>query len=84
MSERRSQVPEVLEKANRYIKVKIMSKYLAGKRPSAKDLNTWINFFHANGFLVIPNVLKPEQCQRLRSDLESAIKKTQGEDYHLL
>ena len=61
-----------------------MSKYLAAKRPSAEELNAWINFFHANGFLVIPNVLRPEQCQVLRNDLEEVIKKTQGENYHPL
>ena len=52
-----------------------MSKYLAAKRPSAEELNAWINFFHANGFLVIPNVFRPEQCQVLRNDLEEVIKK---------
>ncbi|MEO1428388.1 MAG: phytanoyl-CoA dioxygenase family protein [Cyanobacteria bacterium J06633_8] len=61
-----------------------MSKYLAGKQPSANELNEWIEFFHANGFLVIPNVLKPEQCQLLRNDLEAAIKKTQSENNHPL
>ena len=61
-----------------------MSKYLAGKRPSVKELNGWIKFFHTNGYLVIPNVLKPEQFQLLRNDLEEAIKKTQGENYHPL
>lgn len=57
-----------------------MVDYLAGKTPSAEELNTWIEFFHTNGFLVIHNVLKPEQCQHLRNDLEEIVRKTHNEN----
>ncbi|WP_287240227.1 MULTISPECIES: hypothetical protein [unclassified Okeania] len=41
-----------------------MPEYLADKTPSTEQLNTWIEYFHTNGFLVIPNVLTPERRSR--------------------
>jgi ectoine hydroxylase-related dioxygenase (phytanoyl-CoA dioxygenase family) len=55
-----------------------MSKYLAGNPPTPEQLTEWIEFFHANGFLVIPNVLTPEYCQILRDDLDRVLKKAKG------
>jgi ectoine hydroxylase-related dioxygenase (phytanoyl-CoA dioxygenase family) len=61
--------------------VEKMPEYLAGQQPTPEQLNEWIEFFHANGFLVIHNVLTPEQCQRLRDDLDAALKKIEGNCY---
>ena len=47
-----------------------MIEYLAGKQPTITQLSSWIESFHKQGFLVIPNVLPPEQCQQLRDDLD--------------
>jgi len=58
-----------------------MPNYLASNKPTTEQLNQWIEFFHANGFLVIPNVLTPAQCEFLRNDLDEALKKVEGEDY---
>ncbi|MFB2924131.1 phytanoyl-CoA dioxygenase family protein [Aerosakkonema funiforme] len=58
-----------------------MSKYLANNPPTQAQLNEWIDYFHTNGFLVIPNVLTPEQCEYLRNDLDEALKNTVGKDY---
>jgi ectoine hydroxylase-related dioxygenase (phytanoyl-CoA dioxygenase family) len=58
-----------------------MPEYLAGQKPTPEQLNEWIEFFHANGFLVIHNVLTPEQCQLLRNDLDEALKKNEGNKY---
>jgi ectoine hydroxylase-related dioxygenase (phytanoyl-CoA dioxygenase family) len=55
-----------------------MSEYLAGNPPTPEQLTEWIKFFHANGFLVIPNVLPPEHCQILRDDLDRVLKKAKG------
>lgn len=58
-----------------------MPEYLAGQKPTPEQLNEWIEFFHANGFLVIHNVLTPEQCQLLRNDLDEVLKKNEANKY---
>lgn len=58
-----------------------MSDYQGTKPPTPEQLNQWIEDFHANGFLVIPNVLSPEQCELLRNDLDMALKQVVGENY---
>ncbi|WP_138498442.1 phytanoyl-CoA dioxygenase family protein [Nostoc sp. PA-18-2419] len=58
-----------------------MSEYLTGKQPTTEQLNEWIEYFHTNGFLVIHNVLTPEQCELLRNDLDETLKQTEGKDY---
>ncbi|MBN3961983.1 phytanoyl-CoA dioxygenase family protein [Nostoc sp. NMS8] len=58
-----------------------MPEYLTGKKPTIEQLNEWIESFHANGFLVIENVLTPERCELLRNDLDETLKKTKGKDY---
>lgn len=50
-----------------------MTEYLAGNKPTQEQLNEWIEAFHANGFLVIHNVLTPEMCEYLRKDLDEAL-----------
>jgi ectoine hydroxylase-related dioxygenase (phytanoyl-CoA dioxygenase family) len=50
-----------------------MSQYLENKPPSAKDLQKYVDFFHKNGYLVIPQILTPERCQQLREDLDRDI-----------
>jgi Protein involved in biosynthesis of mitomycin antibiotics/polyketide fumonisin len=59
--------------------MKKMPEYLAGKTPSIEQLNTWVESFHTNGFLVIPNVLTPEKCEVLRNDYDKILKKTEDE-----
>src|SRR6478672_4363347 len=58
-----------------------MLDYLATKLPTPEQLSQWIEDFHTNGFLVIPNVLPPEQCELLRHDLDTALKQVEGENY---
>ncbi len=60
-----------------------MPNYLAGNKPTTEQLKQWIEFFHAHGFLSIPNVFTPEQCEFLRNDLDEALKKVAGEHYQL-
>lgn len=49
-----------------------MTEYLAGNKPTKEQLHEWIEYFHTNGFLVIPNVLTPEMCEALKKDLDEA------------
>ena len=58
-----------------------MSEYLAGNQPNREQLNEWIEFFHVNGFLVIQNVLTPEQCDLLKNDLDEALKRAEVKNY---
>jgi ectoine hydroxylase-related dioxygenase (phytanoyl-CoA dioxygenase family) len=58
-----------------------MAEYLTGHKPTTEQLNEWIEYFHTNGFLVIENVLTPEQCELLRNDLDEKLKETEGKDY---
>lgn len=58
-----------------------MPNYLAGNKPTTEQLNQWIEFFHAHGFLVIPHVLTPDQCEFLRNDLDEALKRVEGKPY---
>lgn len=59
-----------------------MTEYLTGKKTTIEQLNEWIEFFHTHGFLVIDNVLTPEQCELLKNDLDETLKKIEGENYH--
>ncbi|MEJ6487704.1 phytanoyl-CoA dioxygenase family protein [Nostoc punctiforme UO1] len=59
-----------------------MTEYLTGKKTTIERLNEWIEFFHTHGFLVIDNVLTPEQCELLKNDLDETLKKIEGENYH--
>lgn len=59
-----------------------MPEYLAGKEATTEQLNQWVESFHANGFLVINNVLAPELCQHLKNDLDEILKITEGEKYN--
>jgi ectoine hydroxylase-related dioxygenase (phytanoyl-CoA dioxygenase family) len=56
-------------------------KSLAGSLPGANQINDWIDSFHKNGFLVIPNVLTPKQCTALRQDLDIALEEVEGKSY---
>ncbi|MFN6516100.1 MAG: phytanoyl-CoA dioxygenase family protein [Nostoc sp. CreGUA01] len=58
-----------------------MPEYLAAKQPTTEQLKEWIEYFHTNGFIVIPNVLTPEQCEILRNDLDENLQKTERKDY---
>jgi ectoine hydroxylase-related dioxygenase (phytanoyl-CoA dioxygenase family) len=58
-----------------------MSEYLSGKQPTTEQLNQWIEYFHVNGFLVIENVLTPEQCEILKNDLDEILKQSEGKNY---
>lgn len=50
-----------------------MTKYLENQPPSQEHLQKCVDFFHENGYLVIPQVLTPERCQKLRDDLDRDI-----------
>ena len=50
-----------------------MPKYLENTPPSREHLKKCIDFFHEHGYLVIPHVLTPERCQKLREDLDEDI-----------
>ncbi|WP_144865042.1 phytanoyl-CoA dioxygenase family protein [Hyella patelloides] len=50
-----------------------MGQYLENKPPSKEHLQKCVDFFHENGYLVIPNVLTPKRCQELRDDLDRDI-----------
>lgn len=39
---------------------------------SRSNISKWIEDFHRNGYLVVPNVLTQEQCWQLKKDLNSA------------
>jgi ectoine hydroxylase-related dioxygenase (phytanoyl-CoA dioxygenase family) len=45
-------------------------------KPTQAQLKEWIDTFHAQGFIVLPNILTPEQCAHLRSDLDKALEGT--------
>jgi ectoine hydroxylase-related dioxygenase (phytanoyl-CoA dioxygenase family) len=47
-----------------------MAQYLENKPPSQEHLQKCVDFFHEHGYLVIPHVLTPERCQKLREDLD--------------
>ncbi|MEH1950360.1 MAG: phytanoyl-CoA dioxygenase family protein [Nostoc sp.] len=59
-----------------------MTEYLTDKKTTIEQLNEWIEFFHTHGFLVIDNVLTPEECELLKNDLDETLKKIEGENYH--
>jgi ectoine hydroxylase-related dioxygenase (phytanoyl-CoA dioxygenase family) len=47
--------------------------YLEGSKPTEGHLKEWMDAFHRDGFLVIPNVLSLQQCEALKNDLETAL-----------
>ncbi|HBB33956.1 MAG TPA: mitomycin antibiotics/polyketide fumonisin biosynthesis protein [Cyanobacteria bacterium UBA8803] len=58
-----------------------MSEYLAGQTATQEQIDEWIDFFHTNGFLVIPKVLTPQQCEVLRHDLDEDIEQAAKAGY---
>lgn len=48
-------------------------EYWAGHRASAQQIAAWVEQFHREGYLVLPKVLPPELCARLRGDLDALI-----------
>jgi ectoine hydroxylase-related dioxygenase (phytanoyl-CoA dioxygenase family) len=54
--------------------------FLAGHPPDSDQLQEWIDSFHQNGFLVIPNLLSLEQCAVLRQDLDTDLAEAVGEE----
>jgi ectoine hydroxylase-related dioxygenase (phytanoyl-CoA dioxygenase family) len=58
-----------------------MNEYLAGRLPTTTQLQKWIDFFHTNGFLVIPNVLTPDRCEKLRNDLDDILKQDKAKKH---
>lgn len=44
--------------------------YWEGHRASAEQLQAWVEQFHRDGYLRIPQVLSPERCAQLRADLD--------------
>lgn len=58
-----------------------MSDYLSGQIPTPEQLHVWIEDFHTHGFLVIPNVLTPEQCEWLKTDLDVDLRQVEPKKY---
>lgn len=50
-----------------------MTTYWQDKQADDKQIRSWINKFHEDGFLVIRDVLRPETCDQLIEDLELRI-----------
>src|SRR5262249_36588941 len=47
--------------------------YLAGKILPSATIAEWVEQFHRDGYLFIPNVLPPDWCAELRQDLDAAL-----------
>ena len=47
-----------------------MIDYLAGREADGGQIQEWVERFHRDGYLFIPNVLPPEWCAELRADLD--------------
>lgn len=58
-----------------------MSEYLSGQTPTPEQLHAWMEYFHTHGFLVIPNVLTPEQCELLKTDLDADLRQVEPKKY---
>lgn len=48
-----------------------MAASLGSRKPSDKTLQRWMDQFHRDGFLVVPNVLSHERCYQLREELKA-------------
>jgi ectoine hydroxylase-related dioxygenase (phytanoyl-CoA dioxygenase family) len=44
-----------------------------GSQVDSKQIETWIEQFHRDGFLYLPEILSPEWCRELRNDLDRMI-----------
>ena len=51
----------------------MVAEYLAGKTASPAQINEWVEQFHRDGYLFIPNVLPPDWCDELRADLDRLV-----------
>ena len=49
---------------------------------SEKQIQQWVKQFNQDGFLVIPNVLKPNQIDELRRDVDKIVKDNGGGKVH--
>src|SRR4051812_33396440 len=47
-------------------------RYLADTPPDPAVIREWVETFHRDGFVFLPNVLPPEMCAELRDDLDRA------------
>lgn len=45
-------------------------RYLAHAAPDRAQIDAWVEQFHRDGFIFLPNVLPPETCAELRADLD--------------
>ena len=48
-----------------------------GKAPSSQELQTWMDAFHAYGYIVLHNVLTSDQCKTLCADLDRVLETEQ-------
>jgi ectoine hydroxylase-related dioxygenase (phytanoyl-CoA dioxygenase family) len=55
-------------------------EYWAGHRASQRQIADWVEQFHREGYLLIPKVLPPELCARLRDDLDRILKAFAAKD----
>lgn len=47
--------------------------YLAGREATSDQIQQWVEHFHRDGFLFLPNVLPGDWCSELRADLDRLI-----------
>jgi ectoine hydroxylase-related dioxygenase (phytanoyl-CoA dioxygenase family) len=47
--------------------------HLAGQEASAGQIQQWVEQFHRDGFLFLPNVLSPDHVEELKADLDRAL-----------
>jgi ectoine hydroxylase-related dioxygenase (phytanoyl-CoA dioxygenase family) len=48
-------------------------EYWAGHRASPEQISAWVEEFEREGYLLIPKVLPPDLCARLRGDLDEQL-----------
>ena len=52
--------------------------YLAGRTVSDEQIEAWVETFHRDGFLFLENVLPPDWCVALRTDLDRALRENKN------
>jgi ectoine hydroxylase-related dioxygenase (phytanoyl-CoA dioxygenase family) len=52
------------------------TSYLASTAPDPAQIRSWTEQFHRDGFLFLPNVLRPDHVEELKADLDRAVTET--------
>lgn len=53
--------------------------YWANVPPNEAPIEEWVEQFHRDGYLFLENVLPPELCEQLKTDLDSALEEQGGD-----